>query len=439
MLLCPARKVAGRRKDGLVMLLLILGILIGAVIALVAMRPRLVQTAALRHERDLLELKLENEHANVADRFRALSADALKSNNEQFLALARQTLGTYQSEARGELEKREKAVAQLVAPITEQLTKVDTRLERLDRDRLQTTTVLQEQLRGMVESQDKLRGETGALVAALRKPQARGRWGEMQLRNVVEMAGMVAYCDFAEQVTVHGDDDRMLRPDLIVNMPGGKQVVVDAKAPLQAFLDAYDATDEADRSRHLGEHARLLREHVRKLSARSYWAQFPDAPDFVLLFLPGEHFYNAALEADPTLIQQGVDQQVLIATPTTLIALLRAVHYGWQQEKVAENAREISELGRELHTRIGSVAEHVQRLGKRLGGAVDAYNAAVGSLETRVLVSARRFADHGVVGHDKEIAPLEPVDRVPRAAQAPELTAVSDDEVVEAPRTLGAA
>jgi DNA recombination protein RmuC len=427
------------------MLWLIVGIAIGGALALAALRPRLVETAVLRRERDQfasdasrLEGKLESERAMAEDRFRALSADALKSNNEQFLTLAKQTLGTYQSEARGELEKREKAVAQLVAPITEQLGKVDNRLEKLDRDRLQTTSKLDEQLRAMVMSQDRLRGETGALVAALRKPQARGRWGEMQLRNVVEMAGMVSYCDFAEQVTVH-DADRTLRPDLIVNMPGGKKVVVDAKAPLQAFLDAYDATDDAARERHLAEHARLLRDHVRKLSARSYWSQFSEAPDFVLLFLPGEHFYNAALEADPTLIQQGVDQQVLIATPTTLIALLRAVHYGWQQEKVAENAREISELGRDLHTRIGTVAEHVQRLGKRLGGAVEAYNQAVGSLETRVLVSARRFSEHGVVGPDKQIAPLDPVDVVPRVPQAPELAAVEDRDVVEAPRTLGAA
>jgi DNA recombination protein RmuC len=427
------------------MLWLIMGIAIGGALVLAALRPRLLETATLRRERDQfaaeaarLEGRLESERAMAEDRFRALSADALKSNNEQFLALAKQTLGTYQSEARGELEKREKAVAQLVAPISEQLGKVDTRLEKLDRDRLQTTTKLDEQLRAMVVSQDRLRGETGALVAALRKPQARGRWGEMQLRNVVELAGMVSYCDFAEQVTVH-DADRTMRPDLIVNMPGGKKVVVDAKAPLQAFLDAYDATDEGDRDRHMAEHARLLRDHIRKLSARSYWSQFAEAPDFVLLFLPGEHFYNAALEADPSLIQQGVDQQVLIATPTTLIALLRAVHYGWQQEKVAENAREISELGRELHTRIGTVAEHVQRLGKRLGGAVDAYNQAVGSLETRVLVSARRFADHGVVGHDKQIAPIDPIDVVPRSPQATELSAVKDEDVVEAPRTLGAA
>jgi len=429
------------------MVWLIVGIVIGLGVALVALRPRLAEAQALRSERDglaleaaRLEERLDAEREMAEDRFRSLSAEALKQNNEQFLALARQALGSYQTEARGELERREKAVAQLVAPIAEQLGRVDTRLERLDRDRVRTSSMLQEQLRGMLDAQERLRGETGALVAALRKPQARGRWGEMQLRNVVEMAGMVGYCDFAEQVTVY-DEERALRPDLIVNMPGGKQVVVDAKAPLQAFLDAYEAGDDAERERHLREHARLLRDHIRKLSARSYWSQFRDAPDFVLLFLPGEHFYNAALEADPSLIQQGVDQQVLIATPTTLIALLRAVHFGWQQEKVAENAREISELGRELHTRIASVADHVQKLGKRLGGAVDAYNATVGSLETRVLVSARRFAEHGVVGHDKEIAPLEPVDRVPRAPQAPELTAVSEDDVdvVEAPRTLGAA
>ena len=230
------------------MLWLIVGIVIGMIVALAALRPRLAEVGVLRRERDgyaneasRLEGRLESERAMAEDRFKALSADALKQNNEQFLTLAKQALGTYQSEAKGELEKREKAVQQLVAPISEQLKLVDTRLERLDRDRVQSSSVLQQQLRTMVESQDRLRGETGALVAALRKPQARGRWGEMQLRNVVEMAGMVGYCDFAEQVTVR-DDDRTLRPDLVVNMPGGKKVVVDAKAPLQAFLDAYDAT-----------------------------------------------------------------------------------------------------------------------------------------------------------------------------------------------------
>lgn len=419
-------------------LYLLIGIVIGALAMLAVVRPRIARLRTVERERDLLEVRLDSKLQSDEDRFRALSAEVMKSSNEQFLTLAKQALGTYQTDARNELEKRERAVAQLVAPITEQLGKVDSRLERLDRDRAAGASALQQQLRTMVESQDRLRGETGALVAALRKPQARGRWGEMQLRNVVEMAGMVAYCDFAEQVTVRDDDDRALRPDLIVNLPGGKKVVVDAKAPLQAFLDAYDATEEADRERHMADHARMLREHIRKLSARGYWAQFPEAPDFVVLFLPGEHFHNAALEIDPSLIQQGVEQQVLIATPTTLIALLRAVHYGWQQERVAENAREISDLGRELHSRLGSVAGHVQKLGRQLGSAVDAYNAAVGSLETRVLVSARRFTDHGVVGEDKQIAPLEPIDRVPRAPQAPELAPV-EDEVVEAPRTLGAA
>ena len=400
----------------------------------------------LRRERDgyaneasRLEGRLESERAMAEDRFKSLSADALKQNNEQFLTLAKQTLGTYQSEARGELEKREKAVPQLVAPISEQLKLVDTRLERLDRDRVQSASMLQQQLRTMVESQDRLRGETGALVAALRKPQARGRWGEMQLRNVVEMAGMVGYCDFAEQVTVR-DDDRTAAPRPgRATCPAARRWSSTPRRRCRPSWTPTTPTEDVDRDRHLAEHARLLRDHVRKLSARSYWAQFPEAPDFVILFLPGEHFYNAALEADPTLIQQGVEQKVLIATPTTLIALLRAVHYGWQQEKVAENAREISELGRELHSRLGTVAGHVNALGKRLGGAVDAYNSAVGSLETRVLVSARRFTEQSVVGEDKQIQMLEPVDRVPRSPQAPELTAVNDDEVVEAPRTLGAA
>src|SRR6476659_2492647 len=383
MLLCPARKVGAGGKDGPHMLWLIVGIVIGMVVALAALRPRLAEVGVLRRERDgyaneasRLEGRRESERAMAEDRFKSLSADALKQNNEQFLTLAKQTLGTYQSEAKGELEKREKAVQQLVAPISEQLRLVDTRLERLDRDRVQSSSVLQQQLRTMVESQERLRGETGALVAALRKPQTRGRWGELQLRNVVEMAGMTRYSDFVEQATMR-DDDRQLRPELIVRLPGGKQVVVDAKAPLQSFLDAYESSDEQQRDAHLASHARLLREHVRKLAAKSSWSQFADAHDFVLLFLPGEHFLNAALEADPTLIEQGVAQQVLIATPTTLIALLRAVHYGWQQEKVAENAREISELGREVYGRLGTMAEHLSSLGKRLSGAVDSYNKTV--------------------------------------------------------------
>jgi DNA recombination protein RmuC len=388
---------------------IVVGVVIGALGMLAALRPRMVT----------LQRDLADERGQSDERMARL----LKASGEHLVQLANETLGRQQVEARGELERREKAVAEMVRPLTESLSKVDTRLERLDRDRLQSSSALQQQLRTMVESQDRLRGETGALVAALRRPQTRGRWGEMQLRNVVEMAGMVAYCDFAEQATVH-TEERTLRPDLIVRLPGGKSVVVDAKAPLQAFLDAYEAADEPAREAHLQAHARLLREHVRKLSAKSYWSQFADAPDFVLLFLPGEHFLNAALEADPGLIELGVEQSVLIATPTTLIALLRAVHYGWQQEKVAENAREISDLGRELHGRLGTVAEHLAMLGRRLGGAADSYNNAVGSLETRVLVSARRFAEHGAVGPGAEITELEPVDKQVRALQAPELADV---------------
>jgi DNA recombination protein RmuC len=308
----------------------------------------------------------------------------------------------------------------MVEKVGQSLTQVDSKLERLDRDRRESHGAMQEHLRSVVDTQEKLRLETGSLAAALRQPHTRGRWGEMQLKRCIEMAGMLAHCDFVEQSTKQGEDGR-LRPDVIVRMPGGKQVVIDAKAPLQSFLDAYNATDEDERKAHLANHARLMRDHIRKLSAKSYWSQFDATPDFVFMFLPGEHFYNAALEADPTLLEEGINQCVLIATPTTLIALLRAVAYGWQQEKIAESAHAISELGRELHSRLAVLADHLQAVGRRLRSTVSAYNDAVGSMEGRVLVTARRFTDHGAVSPNKDLPQVEPVDLTPRTLQAPEL------------------
>lgn len=316
--------------------------------------------------------------------------------------------------------RRAQTVDAMVEPIHASLRRVDEQLAALDRDRAHQRGALEQQIRGLVEAQERLRGETGALVAALRQPQARGRWGELQLRRVVELAGMLGHCDFTEQMTVRGEGGA-LRPDLVVHLPGGKHVVVDAKAPLHAFLNAYEARDETTRTRELAQHARLLREHVRALSAKAYWSQFPTAPDFVLLFLPGEHFYAAALEADPSLLEEGVRDGVLIATPTTLIALLRAVSYGWQQETVAESARQVAELGRELHHRLGTFAGHLDRVGARLRGAVGAYNEAVGSFDSRVLPSARRFAGHGVVGRERDLPAAAPVDLTARELHVPEL------------------
>jgi DNA recombination protein RmuC len=312
-------------------------------------------------------------------------------------------------------------VAELLAPIRDSLSRVDGQLAHIEAERLREHGSLHAQLRTLADNSERLRTETGALVAALRRPQTRGRWGEMQLRRVVEMAGMLAHCDFHEQLTVHSPDGAV-RPDLVINMPGGRHVVVDAKAPLAAFLDAYEARDEAERRAHLDAHARHLREHIRRLSAKSYWVQFPSAPDFVFLFLPGEHFYNAALEADPTLLEEGVNQSVLVATPTTLIALLRAVAYGWRQEGLAQGAREVADLGRELHARLAVLAEHVQTLGRRLNGAVGAYNDAVGSLEARVLPSARRLAERGGE-QGREPSAAEPIDLNARPVRAPELRA----------------
>jgi len=355
-----------------------------------------------------------------ANAFSTLSAEALQRNNQAFLDLAKSALEKQQASAQGELEKRQQAIGELVTPLRASLEKFEQQVHGVEKARIDAYATLFEQVRALSDGQGQLRRETANLVRALRAPHARGRWGELQLKRVVEMAGMLDHCDFYEQETAEGDDGK-LRPDLIVRLPGGKQLVVDAKAPLAAYLDAIDAVDDETRRKKLLDHARQVREHITKLSRKSYWEQFQPAPDFVVLFLPGEMFYSAALEVDPGLIESGVEQRVILATPTTLIALLRAAAYGWQQEALAENAQKISQLGKELYERLGTLADHWAGVGKNLAEAVSAYNKATGSLESRVLVTARRFKELQAVAGDKEIRDLAPVDSVPRLPLADEM------------------
>jgi DNA recombination protein RmuC len=378
---------------------------------------------------------LDRERATAAERqathdearelaagvFAELSTKALEQNNAQFLALADARLQEARQAAQGDLDQRRQAIEQLLTPLADQLGRYEQGLRLLELERQRAYTGLSAQVRQLAESQDKLQSETRNLVTALRSPATRGRWGEMQLRRVVEMAGMLEHCDFDEQVHTVGDEGR-LRPDMVVHLPGAKRVVVDAKVPMQAFLDATDAIDDSSRKAHLVSHARQLRAHVDALSKKSYWQQFDDTPEFVIAFIPGDPLLAAALEHDPSLLEHAVTHDVLLATPTTLIGLLRAVAYGWQQDALAENAREVQQIGRELYKRVATFGEHMAKTGRSLSGAVDAYNKAVGSLERNVMPQARRFQELGVGGSDKDVPMLDPVDAVARTLQGPELS-----------------
>jgi len=378
------------------------GLLLGAMIAYFFMSRRLSearQSLAVLESLREAELKaadekhalLEQARAQLKESFQALSSEALSRNNESFLNLAKSTLEKYQEGAKGDLEKRQQAINKTVEPVGLALKAFNERVEKIEERRTQTDASLKQQLQQLAESQVQLSRTTGSLVQALRAPQVRGQWGEMQLRRTVEMAGMINRVDFLEQASVDTDDGQRQRPDMLINLPNGRQVVVDSKVPLAAYLDALQSDDPNVQKERMVAHARHIRDHIKGLSAKSYWTQFDNAPEFVVLFIPNETIFSAALEQDPMLIEQGVNNQVILATPTTLIALLKAIAFGWQQEAIAREAKEIAALGKELYERIGVVTGYFAKLGKSLDQTVSHYNKAISSVESRLLVTARKF------------------------------------------------
>ena len=380
------------------------------------------EESVLETERKAAEEKLallDEAAKSLADTFKALSAEALKSNNQSFLELAKSSFEKIQESAKGDLEQRRQAIDQLVKPVKESLEKVDGNIRNIEKDREGAYKELRQEIKDLHQTQVNLRSETANLVQALRTPSVRGQWGEVQLERAVEFAGMVEYCDFVQQESTTTEEGR-LRPDLIVRLPNERRIIVDAKTPLNAYLDALTSRDEESRRARIQEHARHVRDHIRMLGSKAYWRQFNETPEFVVLFLPGEAFFSAALEEDAELIEFGANEKVILATPTTLIALLKAVAYGWQQEKMAKHANRVSELGRELYERLATLASHFSKLGGHLNRAVEAYNSAVRSTESRVLVTARKFKELGS-GSDRNVEKLEPIERITTAPQAEEL------------------
>ena len=349
--------------------------------------------------------------------FRALASSALERNNANFLELAKRVLQNSQTQAAGDLAQKEQAVRTLVEPIAQSLAGMNQQIQELEKSRSHAYGTLSAQVQSLLETQKALQTETGNLVKALREPQARGRWGELQLHRVLELAGMLEYCDFKEQLSFSADE-RRYRPDVIVDLPGGKQVVVDAKVPLAAYLEALEATDDENRNFRLLDHARQVRQHIDSLASRSYWAHLPCTPEFVVLFLPGEVFFRAAVDADPELIEYGVSQKVIVTSPTTLIALLKAVAYGWNQKNLAESAKQISDAGKTLYERLCKMTEHFESLGRKLGGAVESYNDMVASVERRVLPIARKFPELDRSLNVASIPEIPQLEKTPRELQA---------------------
>ncbi len=395
-----------------------------------------IELASARSDAEQLKAELQAERRVSAERqlaweearnslkgeFATLSAAALRQSNEQFLQLAEGKLELAQQAAKSDLDQRTRSIEQFLEPMREQLGRYEEGTRRLESERQRAYAGLVQQVKQLGESHDRLQVETRNLVTALRAPATRGRWGELQLRRVMEMAGMLEHCDFDEQVTSQSESGR-LRPDVVIRLSGGRNVVVDAKVPLQAFLEAMEALDEDTRKSNMIGHARQLRAHVDSLSKKAYWQQFDVTPEYVIAFIPGDPLLAAALEHDPSLLDHAVEHRVILATPTSLIALLRTIAFGWQQESLAENALEVQKAGRELYRRLSTFGDHLAKAGRGLGSAVDAYNKAVGSLERNVLPQARRFNDLGVGVSDQPMPEPEPIDAMPRLLQSPELVA----------------
>jgi DNA recombination protein RmuC len=399
-----------------------IGLAVGIVIGFALARARLADAQARARAAEEKAAYVEEQ---LADRFQSLSTRALDANNLRFLELAESRLSASRAEATGELEQRRQAVEHLITPLRETLAKVERQLQETESGQRAARAELAQQMEFVRHSSDQLKAQTGALVRALRRPEARGRWGEMQLRRVAEIAGMARFCDFDEQAGADTADGR-LRPDMVVRLAGGKNIVVDSKVSLAAYLEAAEAGDSDLSAARLDAHSRHLREHVDRLAAKEYWRAFSPAPEFVVLFIPGEAFLAPALERDPGLLEYAMNKRVHIATPTTLITMLRTAGYAWQQAALSENARAVFDLGRELYDRLGALGRNVDAVGKALGRAVASYNKAVGSLETRVLVSARRLSELGVT--DRGLDAPDLVEELPRPLAMPEFVGDSGGE-----------